>query len=153
MEIEVRRIAETEIDQLMALYPHLHADDVPPDAAKLRETWREICRNPDIAYFGAFVDGRMVSTCWIAAMPNLTRGCGRQAYLENVVTHPDFRGKGCGKAVVRHAVEYAWSRGCYKVMLLTGRKTDAVFNFYRSLGFSRDEKQAFILRKGRNDGK
>jgi hypothetical protein len=31
-------------------------------------------------------------------------------------------------------------------MLLTGRKDEAIFNFYESAGFNRDEKQAFVAR-------
>ena len=38
---------------------------------------------------------------------------------------------------------YAWSRNCYKVMLLTGRKNEATYRFYESAGFDRHAKQAF----------
>lgn len=45
--------------------------------------------------------------------------------------------------MLKHALTYAWSRNCYKVMLLTGRKNEATYRFYESAGFDRHAKQAF----------
>jgi GNAT superfamily N-acetyltransferase len=57
-----------------------------------------------------------------------------------------FRSQGHGKAVLATALSHAWSVGCYKVMLLTGRKDQATFEFYEAAGFDRHEKQAFIAK-------
>lgn len=54
--------------------------------------------------------------------------------------------KGSGTAILRRALDEAWSAKCYKVMLLTGRKDDATFGFYEAAGFDRHEKQAFIAK-------
>jgi len=43
-------------------------------------------------------------------------------------------------------LEYAWKKGCYKAMLMTGRLDEGIFNFYESSGFSRHEKQAFVAK-------
>ena len=69
-----------------------------------------------------------------------------ETLIENVVTHREHRNKGWGKAVLKHALAHAWSAGCYKVMLLTGRKEESVFRFYEGAGFSRHGKQAFVAR-------
>lgn len=66
--------------------------------------------------------------------------------IENVVTHSAHRSRGHGQALLRHALSFAWSQGCYKVMLMTGRKDEAIFRFYESAGFDRHDKQAFIAR-------
>ena len=66
--------------------------------------------------------------------------------VENVVTHSGYRGNGYGKAVLKFALDQAWSMGCYKVMLMTGRNDEWVLNFYRNAGFSSSEKQAFIAK-------
>ncbi|MBB4014957.1 hypothetical protein GGR36_004325, partial [Niveibacterium umoris] len=39
-----------------------------------------------------------------------------------------------------------WAVGCYKVMLLTGRKDSNTLRFYQSAGFSSDDKQGFIAK-------
>ncbi len=62
------------------------------------------------------------------------------------MTHADHRGQGWGKALLAHALAYAWNQGCYKVMLMTGRKDEATLAFYERAGFDRHGKQAFVAR-------
>ena len=67
----------------------------------------------------------------------------RKPPAENVVTAAVLRGMGYGGWVLRHAVERAWELGCYKVMLMTGRRDERVHRFYEKAGFRRDLKQGF----------
>ena len=76
-------------------------------------------------------------------VPNLTRGCRPYGLIENVVTHGAHRGAGHGKAVLEAALQHAWRQGCYKVMLMTGRKDPAIQQFYCNAGFDPQAKQAF----------
>ena len=62
------------------------------------------------------------------------------------MTHADYRGRGWGRALLAHALAHAWSRGCYKVMLMTGRKDPDTLRFYENAGFDRHGKQAFVAR-------
>lgn len=52
------------------------------------------------------------------------------------------------KSLLKHTLEQAWQAGCYKVMLLTGRKDEATLGFYESAGFDPNDKQAFVARPG-----
>ena len=79
-------------------------------------------------------------------LPNMTQGGRPYALIENVVTHADHRGSGCGRRVIEAAVQRAWEADCYKVMLLTGQRAKARC-FYEALGFSADEKWAMTLRR------
>ena len=88
----------------------------------------------------------LISSCTITVIPNLTRGCKPYGVIENVVTHAGHRNLGYGKALLAHALAHAWSIGCYKVMLLTGRKDQSTLQFYQSAGFDPYDKQAFIAR-------
>jgi GNAT superfamily N-acetyltransferase len=145
--MEVREIREGELNKLLELYPHLHASDDPlPETEVVNAIWRGIQANPDLKYFGGYVGDRLVSSCTISIIPNLTRGCRPYGLIENVVTHKDFREKGYGRAVIEHALEHAWTRGCYKVMLQTGRKDKGIYRFYESVGFDRHAKQAFLAK-------
>ena len=142
-------IREIEIDDLQALldlYADLHEDETPVTAGQAEPVWRDIQCNPDIKYFGVYEDDVLVSSCHITVIANLTRGCRPYALIENVVTKKTFRRQGHGTAVLEHALRYAWSRGCYKVMLMTGRLDEETFAFYQAAGFSRQGKQAFIAR-------
>ncbi|EFF73992.1 hypothetical protein HMPREF0004_4643 [Achromobacter piechaudii ATCC 43553] len=48
--------------------------------------------------------------------------------------------------MLAQALEAAWAAGCYKVILMTGRKDDATLQFYESVGVDRQGKQAFIAK-------
>jgi GNAT superfamily N-acetyltransferase len=143
----IRHLNLADLDELLALYAHLHDSDVPlPERAVVEGVWRELAANLGNRYFGGFVDGVLVSSCTLTIIPNLTRGCRPYGVIENVVTHAAHRRQGYGKAVLREALQHAWAENCYKVMLLTGRKDEATFRFYESVGFDRNGKQAFIAR-------
>src|SRR4030042_779044 len=143
----VREILGSELDELLRLYKHLHiSDDPPPERARVEALWHQIKQNPDLKYFGVFLNGRLVSSCTLSVIPNLTRGCRPYGVIENVVTHPNYRRKGLGKTVLKKALDYSWNCNCYKVMLLTGRTDEVTFQFYESAGFDRYAKQAFLAK-------
>jgi len=149
----IRKLQEAELPELLELYGHLHATDDPLPAQDVVDgVWRSILDNPDLLYFGVFVDDALVSTCTLSIIPNLTRGCQPYGVIENVVTHPEHRRRGHGRAVLQHALEQAWSRGCYKVMLLTGRKDEDTYRFYESAGFDPRAKQAFLAKPPKANG-
>ena len=92
------------------------------------------------------LDAQLLASCSINLVANLTRGCRPFALIENVVTHSEHRGCGYGQALLAYAKAFAWDQGCYKVMLMTGRKDEATFQFYESAGFDRHAKQAFTAK-------
>jgi GNAT superfamily N-acetyltransferase len=146
----IREIEQSELEDLLTLYADLHDSDDPlPGRSVVFALWDRIKADPNQKYYGAFEQDRLVSSCVLMIVPNLTRGCRPYGIIENVVTHHDFRRKGLGKAVLAVALEHAWEQNCYKVMLLTGRKTEVVFSFYESAGFDRYAKQAFLARPPR----
>ena len=143
----IRYLEFGDLDELLALYEHLHASDAPlPARAVIEGVWRELAANPSYGYYGAFVEESLVSSCALTIVPNLTRGCRPYGVIENVVTHPAHRRRGYAKAILLEALKDSWAANCYKVMLLTGRKDEATFRFYESVGFDRRGKQAFIAK-------
>lgn len=145
--VHVRELQSTDLDALLGLYAHLHERDLPlPERNVVEQVWAEALANPRIRYFGCCEAGHLVSSCTLTVVPNLTRACRPYGVIENVVTHAEFRGRGWGKRVLQQALLFAWEQGCYKVMLLTGRKDDATLRFYEGAGFSREGKTGFIAR-------
>jgi GNAT superfamily N-acetyltransferase len=145
--MKIRLIQANELNQLLALYAHLHRSDDPlPDESVLQAVWQELLANPRYKYFGGYLGSELISSCTLTVIPNLTRGCKPYGVIENVVTYASHRNQGHGKALLAHALAHAWSVGCYKVMLLTGRKDEATFKFYESAGFDRHGKQAFLAK-------
>jgi len=144
MNFEVRPIREYELNDLLALYQHLHEGDIPPPQRQLKMLWHQILNNFGLHYLVGVLDERIVSSCSLAIIPNLTRGGNPYGVVENVVTHPDHRSKGFATDVLKHSLELAWKNHCYKVMLLTGRSEEKVLQFYENAGFQRDIKTGFI---------
>jgi GNAT superfamily N-acetyltransferase len=144
--MDIRRLEKNDIDDLVSLYGYLHEGEVRPDVNSLLAVWDKTENAGVITYWGLFFEGQLVSTCQVVTVPNFTRGCKPYCFIENVVTHPGFRNKGCGKAIIKHALSYAWSAGCYKAMLMTGSKEERVFDFYKSVGFNGNEKHAFVAK-------
>jgi len=145
--MEIRGLNRSDLNQLLPLYEHLHdVDDPLPPNDVLMVVWRQIQKDENHNIFGFFENSVLVSSCVLCVIPNLTRGCRPYGIIENVVTHKDYRRRGFGKAILQHALHYAWSKGCYKVMLLTGRRNESTYRFYESAGFDRNAKQAFLAK-------
>lgn len=145
--MNVREIAASELSSLLELYQHLHAKDDPlPDKDTVEAIWQELRVSPYHKYFGAFHEGRLISSCALALTPTLAAGCRPYGVIENVVTQASHRNRGFASAVLKKALDYSWSNNCYQVMLMSGGKEKAVFRLYASAGFNRYEKQVFIAR-------
>ncbi|MFN2270635.1 MAG: GNAT family N-acetyltransferase [Anaerolineae bacterium] len=145
-EYHVRSIRKKELGKLLDLYKHLFekADAPLPPDEQLAQLWDQITDNPLLHYFVGEIDGQIVSSCTMTIIPNLTRGARPYGLIENVVTHRDYRKRGYGTQMLRHALQVAWDHDCYKVMLLTGRKDEATLRFYERAGFKPGVKTGFI---------
>ncbi len=141
----VRHIKKNEMSDLLNLYKHLHRTDAPlPEKSKLLSIWEEISTNPLLHYFVLEHDDKIVTSCTLSIIPNLTRGGRPYGLIENVVTHADYRRRGFATLILQYSLEFAWKKDCYKVMLLTGSKDPGVYQFYEKAGFTRGIKTGFI---------
>jgi GNAT superfamily N-acetyltransferase len=142
-----RQATKDDLDGLLDLYTHLSPNDAPlPPRHQVVALWQEIVANPALTYFVAEQAGRLIATCNLTIVPNLTRGARPFGVIENVVTHPDFRRQGIAQAVLDRAIETAREAGCYKVMLLSGVGRTGAHALYEKVGFSKDTKLGFDLR-------
>ncbi len=140
----IREIKENELGELLELYTHLHELGVPENNEHLQNTWSEICNDVNHHIIVCEFDGKIISSCVCVIIPNLTRNVRPYAFIENVVTHADYRGKGYATACLNYAKELAVKADCYKMMLLTGSKNERTLNFYKRAGYNCTDKTAFI---------
>ena len=148
MPVTIREIADEELSALLCLYAHLHPSDDMPPLGEALTTWKTLRQDPNQHFFGAYWNGALVSTCTLIVVPNLTRRLRPYGLIENVVTHPDYRQRGLGTGLLKHALTTAWERGCYKAMLLTGSKNEETLRFYEQAGFERGGKTGFVAQPG-----
>ena len=140
----VREAIESDLQNILRLYLHLHEDHIPQDSEQLQKTWAQILMDDNHHLIVKEVDGKIVSSCVCVIIPNLTRNIRPYAFIENVVTDSSCRGKGYATECLDYAKKIAQSRGCYKMMLLTGSKEEKTLDFYRRAGYNSTDKTAFI---------
>lgn len=140
----IREANENDLQAVLELYLHLHETSIPEDSAHLRDTWKQIISDPYHHLIVCEVDGKLVSSCVCVIIPNLSKQVRPYAFIENVVTHKNYRKKGYATACLDFAKEIAMRENCYKMMLLTGSKDPKTLSFYQQAGYNANDKTAFI---------
>ena len=140
----VREAQQSDLNAILELYLHLHEDSMPEKDEHLINTWKQIIQDPNHHLIVNEVDGLIVSSCVCVIIPNLTRNVRPYAFIENVVTHKDYRKKGYAGECLEYARKLAEKENCYKMMLLTGSKRPETLRFYENAGYNSGDKTAFI---------
>ncbi len=91
------------------------------------------------AWFGAFLDGEMVSELGV-----FTDGAGIARY-QSVDTHPAFRGRGLAGTLVHHAGRYALAELGARRLVIAADVDSQAARIYRSVGFAGSEMQVAAL--------
>jgi GNAT superfamily N-acetyltransferase len=144
--IEYGILMENEIVSLLELYKQLNSpSEIMPDEITSKNIWNKI-KKCDIKYYVAKDNERIIGSCYICIIPNLTRGGKSIGFIENVITDKEYRRKGIGKRIIEKAIEYAKEQNCYKVILQSGNKRTDAHKFYESTGFDGESKKAFEIR-------
>jgi GNAT superfamily N-acetyltransferase len=146
-EAVIRSAAERDLPELLNLYRHLHPHDPELEPATAERVWSTLLSSGFMTVIVAEAANRLVSSCTLAIVPNLSRGGRPYGVIENVVTHADYRKQGLGRRVLAHALDLGWQADCYKVLLATGSKQEATLRFYEEAGFERGGKTYFEVRR------
>ena len=146
MSMLIREAVLQDFEGIKRLYAQLNPDDPMVSDGRDEPVFRTIVDSEHLHLYVGVMDKKLVATCYLNFIPNLTRNVSPYCIIENVVTEKALRNQGLGKAILKHALDFAWSQGCYKVMLQTGSKRESTHRFYRSCGFRSDDKFAFVAR-------
>jgi GNAT superfamily N-acetyltransferase len=133
------------VDEIFALYDSFDrpADRHLPKSQAVEALER--IRRHEGEVFVAERDGKLVGTYSIYVCHNLARGGRPFAVIEHVVCLAGYRRQGIGRALMEHAITQARERGCYKVLLETGKSKPENHAFYEACGFKND-KRAYQIR-------
>ena len=140
----VREALKGDLNQLLDLYIFLHKEETFDNLEHLKDIWNEIMENKNHHIIVNDINGKIVSSCVCVIIPNLTRNGRPYAFVENVVTHIEYRNKGYATECLNYAKEIAINNNCYKMMLLTGSKRQTTLDFYKNAGYNSNDKTAFI---------
>ena len=87
---------------------------------------------PSSSLFLLYTEGKIAGTLTLGTYLSPT---GRKAWIEDVVVDSAYRGKGYGKMLVEHAIEYARTLSPCTLMLTSNPARIAANELYRASGF------------------
>ena len=141
----IARLARaSDLPSLLALFDLSEVSAIAQPQEHAESIWQETLTHPGLHVFVSDDHDRIAATCMLVIAPNLLRGGRRHGFLENVVTHPELRGRGHGRAVVLAALGHAWAADCHHVLMQSGRADPRVHAFYERLGFKPGLRVAYV---------
>ncbi len=147
MTPRVRTVEPHELDRLIELYRHLNPEDDYSDRARIGAAWRGMQSGGRFHCLVVEEEGEFLASCFLAIIPNLTRGGSPIGFIENVITRPDCRRRGYAERVLREAVRLSWESGCYKVVLMSNIRRIEAHPLYEKIGFRKDTKFGYEMRR------
>jgi GNAT superfamily N-acetyltransferase len=144
---EARRAQSDDLAALLALFRVSEVSTAAEPLERAERIWAQMLSRDGLTVFVADGESKIVATCMLITAPNLLRSGRQHGFLENVVTHPDFRGRGYGRAVVHAALAAAWEQDCHHVFLQSGRADPLVHRFYERCGFEPGLRTAYVAKR------
>lgn len=140
----IREAEKKDLWALLNLYTKLNDNQMPDINERIEAIWEEILTDKNHHIIIGEIDHKLISSCVMIIVPNLTQKQRPYALIENVITDDDYRKRGYGTAILNYAKDIAVRENCYKLMLLTGSKDPATLNFYEQSGYNRQDKTGFV---------
>jgi GNAT superfamily N-acetyltransferase len=133
-----------DLPSVLALFEVSEVSAAAQPHERAESIWRDTFAQRGAYIFVSDDGDRIAATCMLITAPNLLREGRRHGFLENVVSHPQLRGNGHGKAVVQAALAHAWTVDCHHVLMQSGRADPGVHGFYEALGFQPGLRTAYV---------
>jgi ribosomal protein S18 acetylase RimI-like enzyme len=120
--------------------------DFSPDPAKQRRALEVLLSDEQAGtVFVARENGRAIAMASLVYTVSTAEG-GKAALFEDLIVHPDYRGRGIGTALVRFVIDEARRRGILRLTLLTDMQNERAQALYRRLGFTASAMKPMRLR-------
>ncbi len=139
--MEIAALQEGDLADLAQLYQQLLPNDI--SIARMRAAFERNRNNENHLILAAKLDNKLVGTLLAVVCEMLFGQCKSFMVIEDVIVDEGQRRKGIGTALMQFAEEYARSRNCTYIMLITDADRLGSQEFYRSLGYATEEYKAF----------
>lgn len=104
---------------------------VAPQNNPHKDIERKLRVNPEWFLVGE-LNGRIIATCMAGYE-------GHRGWINYLAVSPDYRRQGYAKQIMNAAEVHLRSAGCPKINLQVRSSNAAVIEFYKAIGFSRDD--------------
>lgn len=144
MQITYRKATIADLDELVRLRIEFLKEVQPADTRQyheeelktsLRNYLSKSIQNDEFVAWLALYNNEVVATsglCFFQIIPGFTLINGKIAYILNIYTLPNWRGKGVGKQTFNHILQEATNRGYKRISL---HATDEGRPIYEKFGF------------------
>jgi len=136
-DLVIEQATLEDLPQMVDLLHDLfsHEGDFMPNRAKQMRGIRLILEQPNRGrIFVLRKDGLILGMINLLFTISTAEG-GFVILLEDLVVHRDFRGRGFGDKLLKHAIEYARKKDFLRITLLTDRLNEQGQGFFESHGF------------------
>lgn len=147
LPVEIGPAGIDDLPALQRLLGELFAQehDFQPGAEKQARALRLILDDPWRGQiFVARQDGEVIAMANLLVIISTAEG-GLVGLLEDVIVAKPQRGRGIGRQLLDHVLQWCWQQGLLRVTLLTAHDNRAALAFYEKAGFSRSEMS--VLRR------
>ena len=142
----IREATRTDRPGLLTLYRELRPNDPAMPDSEVSSSWDHLLGSPGVLVIVAESGSSIASTCMLAIVPSIANGGRPFGVIEHVVTAKTQRRRGLARSVLEHALRLAWSRNCYKIILLSGADRTGAHRVYESVGFRGDVEFGFVAK-------
>jgi ribosomal protein S18 acetylase RimI-like enzyme len=142
----IREATRADLPGLLALYRELRPNDPAMPDSEASSSWDHLLGSPGLLVIVAESGSSIASTCMLAIVPSIASGGRPFGVIEHVVTAKTLRRRGLARSVLEHALRLAWSRNCYKVILLSGADRTEAHRVYESVGFRGGVECGFVAK-------
>ncbi len=142
--MEIRTANADDLIGLLKLYTQLHRNPMPEMDEKLLSLWQQMLKDDNYHIVVGTLDEKLIASCVLVVVANLTHQQRPYALIENVVTDENYRNNGYATAVLNYAKALAVRENCYKLMLMTGSTLESTLRFYERAGYNSGDKTALV---------
>jgi ribosomal protein S18 acetylase RimI-like enzyme len=131
MKATIRNFATADRSQLAELWQRVFAYEAPHNAPELAIDKKLAVK--DGLLFVAEIESKVVGSI-------LAGYDGHRGWLYSLAVLPEYRRRGLGFRLVRHAEDHLRALGCLKINLQILKGNQAVESFYRKLGYETEPR-------------
>ena len=142
--MKVRKASKEDALSLINLYTQLLPND-SFNIVGITDFIENVAKSNDYFVLVLEDSNKIVATCTLIIIKNMTHKCRPFGVIENVVTDLEFRRHGFGKIILDEAIKIAINNRCHKVMVQTRQKHNYIFDFYSKCGFSSQLSKGFMI--------
>jgi GNAT superfamily N-acetyltransferase len=127
MDVRLRPANQDDADDVIRLLHDLYRGDLGPGFSGILHEY--FCRENHLVLIAASA-GRPVGVLVGSYRLDMDYEC-RAGFIDAVVVHEDFRGKGIGRRLLTEFARWAAARGCTVLQVLNGKR-----EFFEAAGFA-----------------